>query len=260
MPDVVYEENDTKVNRQIMLAQMDQDDPSDVEASGIIVEEWEREVDESDPTVRFVSALRHLEIMGQVVKNFPGSLEGSAKLSITRECFHLGLRSLSVVMEMIRVGQSDILKRMSEEIREQHPRITTNEIDIRAKETLTGIAHMFSYGMVRIVAKAVGSQDLTNTYARLQEESHTLAFKLINSAIEVDYGKPFPVKSIQVLASEFEGAPLALSVLKRLVVTHFNLYPEKFKVKQMVCSSLDIKSSILGSNPAARMLVGRKKT
>ena len=113
-----------------------------------------------DPIVQFVTALRHLEILGQVLKNFPGSLEALAKLDITRECFHLGLRSLSVVLQLVRSGQSEILNEMSHEIRLRHPDMATWEVGNRARESLIGIVHMLSYGLTRRVAKAVGSRDL----------------------------------------------------------------------------------------------------
>ena len=255
LPDAVYEEKDPKETREAMYAEMDRSNPPDSGLDEMAIDQHDPDVDIKDPIVKFITALRHLEILGQVLKNFPGSLEASVKLEIARECFHLGLRSLSAVFEMIRLAQSDILSAMSEEIRHGHPKMTTWEIENRAKESLSGLLHVLSYGLIKRVANAVGSRDLFNTYERLMKESQTPAFSLINSALNLDNNSEFPFNLIRNMASEFRNAPLPLSVLRHLVVAHFHLFPVEFKTKQSICSTLDIRySAIQKSNPVARML------
>ena len=240
LPDTVYEENDPRVAREAMLAEMDLTSPPDDGVVEIEPVEKDAEKDSDEPMVRFVTALRHLEILGQVLKNFPGSLEGGVKLEIARECYDLGVRSLSVVFDMIRSEQTEILKQFSEMIRERHPELTTLEVDNRAKETLVGLAHVLSYGMIQRVAQSVGSRELSNTFERLLEGSRTPAFRLINSALELDNKAEFPDRSIQLAADEFEKAPLPLSVLRHLVITHFYLFPVDFRTKQRICANLGI--------------------
>ena len=120
LPKAVYEDRDPRANREAMLATMDRDKPLDMGLDEETVEQKSPDVDAEDPIVRFITALRHLEILGQVLKNFPGSLEASVKLDIARECFYLGLRSLSVVFEIVKTEQSEILDVMSEEIKQRN--------------------------------------------------------------------------------------------------------------------------------------------
>ena len=253
LPDAIYEENDPKVNRERMLAEMDRGGPA---ASGIDdMTDDEEEVDVEDPLVRFVTALRHLEILGQMLKNFPGSLEAPVKLDIARECFHLGLRSLTVVLQMIQDGQSGILNEMSREVRHRHPGLASWEVGVRAKEGLTGLVYGLSYGLIGRVAKAVGSREFFNTYERLLEESGTPAFTLIHAALSLDNSSEFPDTLIKRVATEFEDVPLPLSVLRNLVVAHFHLFPVDFRMKQSISSTIGIKYSNLQlASPRARML------
>ena len=255
LPDAVYQDNDPKANREAMLAEMDRNSPPDVVIDESPVEKDDSDVDIEDPIVQFLTALTHLEIMGQVLKNFPGSLEASVKLDIARECFYLGLRSLTAVFDMIRLEQSEILKQMSEDIQKQQPSLAAWEVDSRAKESLTGLVHILSYGLIRRVTKAVGSRDLFNTYERLLKESRTPAFSLINSALKLDKSNDFPFVLITSLASEFQDAPLPLSVLRHLVAAHFHLFPVDFKTKQRISSTVGIRYSTLHRvSPRARML------
>ena len=225
LPEAVYEENDPKANRKAMLAEMDRNSPPDVgmDDSGHDQDEWE--VDTENPIVQFVTALRHLEILGQVLKNFPGSLEAPIKLDIARECFHLGLRSLSAVLKMVQAEQSAILQEIAQEIQHQRPDLAMGEIQARAKESLTGLVHVLSYGLIKRIAMAVGSRDLFNTYEKLLKESQTPAFSLINVALNIDNRNKFPASIIKNAATEFHNAPLPLSVLRHLAVAHFRLFP-----------------------------------
>ena len=255
LPKAAYEDRDPRESREAMLATMDRDKLPDMGLDEETVEQESPDVDAEDPIVRFITALRHLEILGQVLKNFPGSLEASVKLDIARECFHLGLRSLSVVFEMVKTDQSDILDVMSEEIKQRHPGLATWEVDSRARDSLVGVVHMLSYGLVKRVGKAVGSRDLFGTYDRLIDESKTPAFSLINSALKMDNSNAFPSSLIKEVASKFEDAPLPLSVLRHLVVAHFHLFPVDFRTKQSISSSVGIKYSALQRvSPRAKML------
>ena len=255
LPQAVYEENDPRANREAMLAEMDRDAPPDDGASTSPIEEADSDTGIDNPITQFVAALRHLEILGQILKNFPGSLEGSVKRDIAQECYDLGLRSLSVVFEMIQSDQTEIVAQISEMLRKRHPGFTTHEIDRRAQETLTGLAHALSYGMVRKIGRSVGSRELSNTFERLLGESPTPSYRLINSSLELDHNPDFPALSIRETAFQFEDKPLPLSVLRHLVVSHFHLFPVDFRTKQSICASLDIKySSLQRSDPKPRML------
>ncbi len=256
LPVAEYQEKDSKKNREALLEEMDRNTPPETGLEQ--VEDEVVEPDAEDPIVRLVTALRHLEIMGQVLKNFPGSLTASIKLDMARECFHLGLRSLTVVLEMIQNAQTEMLKDMSKEIGDTHPGMAQWQVDTRAKESVMGLVHMLSYGLIRRIAKAVGSQDLFNTYERLVGESPTAAIELVNSSLHLDNSKNFPYALIRDLGSDFQQAPLPLSVLRQLVVEHFHLFPVDFKTKQSISSRIGIKySSLQAVNPHARLLPRR---
>ena len=258
LPEAVYEGTDPKTNREAILAEMDRNAPPDMGLDGATTSDEDSDVDVEDPIVQFVTALRHLEILGQVLKNFPGSLESSIKLDLARECFHLGLRSLSVVLQMVQAGQSEILNEMSDEIKNRHPNMATWEIENRARESLIGIVHMLSYGLIRRVSKAVGSRDLVNTYERLLQESQSPAFSLINSALSMDNSSEFPYTLIRDEADAFRDSPLPLSVLRHLVVAHFHLFPVDFRTKQSISTTIGIKYPALQRvSPRARMLPRR---
>ncbi len=257
-PEVAYEEGDPNENREAVLAEMDRNSSPSTGQSDSLSGEDEAVVDADDPVVRLVTALRHLEILGQVVKNFPGSLEASTKLTIARECFQLGLRSLSAVFELLEAEQSEIVDQMSYEIQAQNPEMTVLQARQRASENVAGIAHSLCYGMIVHVTKAVGARDLFNTYTKLLSETRTPAFELINAGLKMDNSGDFPDKLVKDVAERFDKALLPLSVLRHLVASHFHLFPVNFKIKQSVSGAIGLKYSRLqGGNLRRRMLPSR---
>ena len=255
LPNVVYEERDTRTNREAVLATFDQANPPDNGAIDITSNELEAQVDVDNPVVQFYSAIRHLDILGQILKNFPGSLEGSAKLEIARECYQLGLRSLSAIFDIIDSEQTEILKQISDIIKENNPRFTSLEADNRARETLIGMTHVLTYGMILRISKAVGSRDLFKTFERLMKESDSAAYKLINSALEIDNRAEFPEIAIRRAVREFKDDVLPLSVLRHLVVSHFQLYPVEYTTKKSLCDIMGISySKLYRSTPVPTML------
>ena len=253
LPEAVYHEKDPKKNREALLEEMDRNTPPESGLGDIETEVMEP--DAADPIVRFIAALRHLESLGQILKNFPGSLPGTVKLDVARECFHLGLRAMTEVLEMIKDEQTEILNEMTREIKERHSSLMQWQVDARAKESLTGLVHMLAFGLIRRIAKAVGSQDLFNTYEKLIAESRTPAFELVNSSLNLDHSAKFPHSLVRDLGSDFKDAPLPLSVLRHLVVEHFHLFPVEFKTKQSISSTIGIRySSLQAVDPRTRML------
>lgn len=255
LPVTSYQEHDLTEQRRAALTQIDARNPVEMEDAGAFEPQQVVEVDRNDPVIQFVTALRHLEIMGQLLKNFPGSLEGAVKLEIAKTCHNLGLRSLSMVFEGIRKDQFMLLEEMSHEVTRRHPDLTQSEIRERARDGITGLVYMLSYGLISRIARAVGSRDLSKTYDRLLSQNRTAAYVLIDASLRLDNSDQFPEITIRQVAEEVEGSPLVISVLRQLVVHHFQLFPVDFRTKQSISQKLDIKySSLHRTNPEGRML------
>ena len=70
LPEAVYEDNDPKINREAVLAEMDRSSPPDTGLDEMTGDEEDSDLDIEDPIVQFVTALRHLEILGTGFKEF----------------------------------------------------------------------------------------------------------------------------------------------------------------------------------------------
>jgi hypothetical protein len=205
---------------------------------------------------RFQNAIKTLRILGQILKNFPGTLEGASKTEITRECYHLGLRAVTEVLELVKALQIASV----ESIADSFPRNATGERLDRAMEDprdkAFGLARAIAFSMIRIISASVGAPELMATYARVQELSEAPAISLITASLQLDHERPFPSKDIVSLNKELDGRLFSQSLLRLLVVRHFDLFPVKFGEKQRICEKLGIKYYRLVqlTDPAKRLV------
>ncbi|MBL7077933.1 MAG: hypothetical protein ISS31_10720, partial [Kiritimatiellae bacterium] len=115
------EDKDPQQERRRTLERRDgaAESPGGEKADGT-AQNKEDELSATDPAMRLNAALKTLQIMGQILRNFPGSMEGDLKHDIGLACCRLGLRTLSAGFDLVRLNKDEILETFVEVIREEH--------------------------------------------------------------------------------------------------------------------------------------------
>jgi hypothetical protein len=208
-----------------------------------------------DPISELNAALKTLQILGQVLKNFPGSIQGNRKEEITRACFELGLRAATSILTMVQQVGDELLLIMIEAIREGRPRVDAHQAEIEARETLAGLLHGMGLGMIQRIALSVGSARLGLTYRRVLRGEERPSVQLIDAAISLDQVRGFPESKVRELGSALKRNPYAKWILQQLVVQHFYIFTERQELRQAICSALDIDyKQIRGLDPNRKVI------
>jgi hypothetical protein len=210
-------------------------------------------------------ALRTLEVLGQLVKNFPGSLHGDDKLALVKECYALGLRTVSMLFDLFQRDIDGFVDFVYGRLVEKHPEIKdVEELKKKVRKFMFWMIEGASFGMVKRISRAVGHSQLGEIYREVREQEDTNAFALIDIAIRLE-NLGFPEERLKVLAKRFgpekifieshsekkrkndlqtpaiSKVPFCDRILKQLVVEHFYLFPTREKTKQKVCAALQIE-------------------
>lgn len=229
-------------------------------------EESETETNEALQMLSQMSlALRTLEVLGQLVKNFPGSLHGEDKLALVKECYALGLRTVSMLFDLFQRDIVGFVDFVYERLVEKHPEINdVDDLKRKVRKFMFWMIESASFGMVKRISRAVGHSQLGEIYKEVREQEDTNAFALIDIAIRLE-NLGFPEERLKELADRFGPEKLAIRshpgtkaknalpipshskvpfcdrLLKQLVVEHFYLFPTREKTKQKVCAALQIE-------------------
>jgi len=193
--------------------------------------------------IEFVSALRAIHILGQVLKGATGTMPGARKSQVLAECYELAMRASASIVEMVVKQHAEIANELAQVLLQQRPELEGDLAAVRStvREFLLTICESVVYNSVLQVSHATGARSLERTYERLLEERPEEAFRLFDLAIHMDHFEKFPAKRLQELESEFGKKPAQRSVLRRLVWRHLYLFQVPRDIKQSLCSRYDIK-------------------
>ncbi len=225
-----------KETRAAYLARMDE-----IEESASTTARGE---EEGNPTTLYLQemgrALKTLQILGQLLKSFPGSMDGELKMKIARACRDIGLRVLGSFTRVLEQSRDDFIVGVVETLRAEYPDMEMDQLRQKVESALFTLLHLASYGIVRRVSFAIGSPHLDTVYDALLQAEPSPFMTLVRTALRLDHSRGFPSEAVLNADKEFAGLPLPSIALRRMVVTHFHLFEEPMSVKQRVCDRLEI--------------------
>ncbi len=253
--DIAYIEKDPSKSRQEILERMDKAGSP----SKAIDEQYGpadgEQLDFLDPLVKLNAALKTVQILGQFLKNFPGSIQAKDKSRIAQETYNLGLRCLRSFFDLVKENERGLLTEFIEIFRDQHPGWMDEDLEKRAKKTIVGMTQVVSFCLIKRISVSVGSPDLFTTFDRLLKENNQPSYKLIHASIKLDHSGAFPEEIIQSFGEDLKDNWLAFWLLRNLVVQHFDYFPVKYKVKQRICDKLSMPYKRLQSVDPKRRLI-----
>jgi 3',5'-cyclic AMP phosphodiesterase CpdA len=185
-------------------------------------------------------ALRTLEVLGQLVKNFPGSLHGTEKVQLVKECYALGLRTVTMIFDLFQKDVEAFVDLVVDRIIERHPDIEDRtDMSKRVRRYMFWMIEASSVALVKRISRAVGHSQLEQTYRDVRESGDSNAVALIDISVRLDH-LGFPERGLEQLKKKFHENFFCTRILRRLVVEHFYLFPTGHETKQKVCQMLDI--------------------
>ncbi len=189
-------------------------------------------------------AFKMIEILGEITKNYSGSLDGKIKYDLIKETYSVGLRSLKSLVEFFE-NNHELLGEEIKDIIAKKQYVTDDKINETVANMIFSMVSSISTGIVKKIAKSIASKDLTEIYKEiLLEDSENIAVQLINHAIQLDFKGGLNVSKIEKIHKELidNNNRLTDSVLKKMVLEHIYMFDIDFSKKQSICAKLDIDS------------------
>jgi hypothetical protein len=202
----------------------------------------ELEKDLEGPIARITAAVRNMEILGQVLRNNPGHLDGERKLQIALETYEVGARSWAWLLDLLAQAQKGMIEEFAVTILRDSPQTDMLTFVDEIRDTMVGLIQFASIGIVKRIARSIGSPDLDATYKKLVESlPKEDAPKLVRASILLDHMPLTPEAVISEYYEAVKKRPLAAWVLRNLVYEHMHMYHLDVRVKQRLCQSVEIE-------------------
>ncbi len=204
--------------------------------------DYNEEIQELNQFATLNLAFKMIEILGEITKNYSGSLDGDIKYELINETYSIGLRSLKSLVEFFENNHELLVEEIKEVITKKQY-ITDDKIHETIANMIFAMVSSISTGIVKKIAKSIGSKDLTEIYKEiLSKNEGNVAIELINHGIALDFQGGLNVTKIEKIHKllKEENNRLTDSVLKKMVLEHIYMFDIDFAKKQSICAKLDI--------------------
>lgn len=218
-------------------------------------------------------ALKTLHILGQILRNFPSSLDRGLKKEIATECYTIGLRTLNALYGLIQPNLDEMRVFFSKILKDVHRVENPEELAQQTDRLLYAMCLCGSYWIVKHISGAIGLEELAQTYKEVDIPEAPISKALINLSIKLDHFRSFPEGDIDKIQDELtqkSGTPRLTStdsgdrsgnaiafrpmqssfavknlfahhLFRQLVCNHFYLYPVDRAKRDRVCALLGIQ-------------------
>lgn len=189
---------------------------------------------------RLNAALKTVQILGQILKNFPADFERDEKDRIIIASCTLGRRVLGSLLHSVEAHEALFLTDMVRLIARIKSNIPEHKLRERAAAAVFALSELAATGMVVRMSHALGSKDLTSTYERVFPSMTSPILRLVYAALRLEHYEEFPEGLIRDEAKTLRRNAFAFRVLRGLVVRYLTMFPTDFRLKQRLSQTLNL--------------------
>ncbi len=238
-PEISVVESDPQQIRQLGRKAKDAVEPKGPFRPAIEVSDEQRDAALFEVRVAF----KTMQVMGQILRNFPGSLRGSLKLSLANESYQLGLRLLSAALADFGRDAEGLRAMYMEHLHDQYPKQSPKATIGLASAFVFIFAEMCARSVIKAISYSVGSGRLAPVYQNILDQNNSLPIQIIDITIRLDHFKTIPNVQIASTYDLIKHRALPATMLKLIVIDSLMKYPPSRSKRQSVLSKLGIRLS-----------------
>jgi len=196
-----------------------------------------KEIEEAYNASEINRAFKAIQITGQILKSYHGTLDKSEKIEAASECFDLGLRTIGYVLRSASKNTKEGLEVIAKLLLSEGE----DNRETKAALILFRLAQFAVYGIGKRVSDALGSKYLKPTFQEVVLKNPSTGHRLIDLAIRLDNFSEISADEIKKLSTEFKLNQFVLGIIKMSVLYHLSFFDVHFRLKQQICTALDIQ-------------------
>ncbi|GGB61850.1 metallophosphoesterase [Fictibacillus barbaricus] len=184
-----------------------------------------------------------LDIIGQILKNYYGSMSGSDKQELCEEHFKLGLRINHRFISDLNNENESLLHYISSYIIDKGLEKDVQKAQKTAKNILYSIGGFVTFNTISKIALSIGTEDLDRTYHRVREQLSYNSIDLIHLFIMLECYEEFPSAELQRIYECNKYNKVALQIIQNMIKRYLYMFETSKSQKQRICSLIGIEIS-----------------
>lgn len=185
--------------------------------------------------------IKTAEILGQIVKNYYGSLERTRKKELIREVFDAPLRFIHYLFDLIHSDPEAFVLEIEKIVLLKNPDLESLNKRVIVRNIAFQFLGQICTGIVLRSSSHISSDKLDDDINDLIVEHPNTAYKLLGIGAKFISPKNLPLDEIRRLATELKSNPFAFGILQSLGAMHLHQFHLNIEDRQKLCSILGVK-------------------
>ena len=193
-----------------------------------------------DVSIKINSVIKTAEILGQVLKNYYGSIERTKKAALMANIFNGPLRMLRFLIEDVIDDPENFAQELHKLIRMNKPAMAEMPSEKATRRFAFNLIGTICTGIVVKIAKLVNSEKLEEDLEKLVTDSDSVSYRLIAAAVKLTQPGRVAISDIQALGKDVRDNHFAFEMLQSLGYYHLRMFHTDEIEKQKLCAALRI--------------------
>lgn len=190
------------------------------------------------------SALRSIDVLGQIAKNRHSSIQIQGLQHILSSSYDTGLRVLNFYLSIFNDKEDDLEELLLNVVLENNEDITESEAKELTKEMINNFIFGICFYMIQLISQSTAHSKLIHISSSMcatdGDNKPSAAYLLINLYSQLLVSHKLPKPSIKLIKKEHSNNILVMSLLKSIVANHAYLHNLDFQDKQWIQDFLEI--------------------
>ena len=181
-----------------------------------------------------------VEILGQLLKSYYGSIRNERKEVILNDVYSAPLRALREFLTVVEENREPLIEGVGRFIKSKDGTLDKKEQEKLARKYVFNFVSMIAFGCVYKSASATSSAELQDVAAIVVQKNNSLAYRLTRLASRLDMPVSLPFEDIEALSRDTKKNIFAHRLLDTIVLRHLYFFDVPEQDKQRICSALGI--------------------
>lgn len=201
----------------------------------------QKEIDETNNYLKDMNlTFKSLEILGQLSRNYYGSLTVIQKKKLLEEAIKAPLRSLDYFFSLIEQNTESSFEMIEMKILEKLQAKIESNTENAMREVARKLMFEMIFGLcfffVTKISASIGSTNLQQVIDDVCDDMSSNAGKLIKLATMLELGNSVSIEQLRRSLSEFEKNHLSDRLTKSIVLNYLYMFERSDKDAQQICS------------------------
>ena len=191
------------------------------------------------------SAFKTMEVLGQILQNYPTGVEAKDKINIINEIHSLGMRAISTIVNTILEYKNDLIEYIYQKVQQKDENTPKEDIVQFFEKLINIIIAGTASGMIHQIAKAIDNEHLLGAANASFSQNAAISSKLVLLDLKLNCFKKCNVDDIKKLRKVFTDAKetFAANILDSIVGHYLNYNECPTPQRDMLCSLCNFSKS-----------------